>query len=195
MNNESSDQPPPAPTPPAVPPVPAPPPPIVTGPYPIERKSAFLAVILSVIPGLSHLYVGAYKRALQVFGGLILSIVLTAVTHGHTWPLIVFTWFYGLVDSVRLTSVVNRGVGYQRDTILEEPLKSNGAGGLTLGVILVGLGLLWWADSTFNIDWSFMETWGGPAAFILLGLVLIITHLKRKRAENESGVGMPPRST
>ena len=40
-----------------------------------------------------------------------------------------------------------------------------------------------------------MNSWGGPAAFILLGLILIITHVKRKRAEHDQGIGMPPRSS
>jgi cytochrome c-type biogenesis protein CcmH/NrfF len=45
-----------------------------------------------------------------------------------------------------------------------------------------------------DVDWSFMEEWGGPVALILLGLILVISHVRRKRNEHASGVGMPPRS-
>ena len=62
------------------------------------------------------------------------------------------------------------------------------------GVILVGLGSLWLIDRYIEIDWSFMETWGGPAAFILLGLILIVSHIRKRRAENDAQIGMPPRS-
>ena len=40
-----------------------------------------------------------------------------------------------------------------------------------------------------------MEEWGGPAAFILLGVILIVGHIRKRRRENEAQVGMPPRST
>ena len=39
-----------------------------------------------------------------------------------------------------------------------------------------------------------MSEWGGPAAFILLGVILIATHIRKRRRENEAQVGMPPRS-
>ncbi len=69
-----------------------------------------------------------------------------------------------------------------------------GTGGLTWGVILVGLGALLLIDRYFEIDWSFMSEWGGPLAFILLGLVLIVSHVRKRRNETEAQAGMPPRS-
>jgi hypothetical protein len=76
---------------PTIPPaVPPPPPPAAPPPYPvtpvpayyIEKKSPFLAAMLSFfIPGLGHLYVGAYQRALQVFGGFFAAILLTSMVH------------------------------------------------------------------------------------------------------------------
>ena len=42
--------------------------------------------------------------------------------------------------------------------------------------------------------WDVMDTWGGPVAIILLGLILIIAHVMKRRRENEAHVGMPPRS-
>lgn len=163
--------------------------------YYIEKKAPFLAALLSFfIPGLGHLYVGAYQRALQVFGGMILSIFITVMIGGPCAIFIVFTWFFGIVDAVRLAQVINRGATVEPLTALEERMKSNGTGGLTLGVILLGLGLLWWVDRTFEIDWYFMHKWGGPVAFILFGVILIAAHISKKRKEHENGVGLPPRS-
>jgi TM2 domain-containing membrane protein YozV len=188
--NPAPASPPPLPPPPSAPPAqPAPP------PYYMERKSPFVAALLSFfIPGLGHLYVGAYQRALQVFGGMIVAIFITVIIDGPGAAFIVFAWFFGIVDSVRLANAINRGVSAEPLMSLEERMKGNGTGSLTLGVILVGLGLLWWVDKTFNIDWYFMHRWGGPVAFVLLGIVLIAAHIGKKRKEHASGVGFPPRS-
>lgn len=197
MNDSVNPNPAPAIPPPPVPPPPSstPPAPPLPAPYYVERKSAFLAALSSFfIPGLGHLYVGAYQRALQVFGGLIVAILITVVIHGPGAAFIVFVWFFGLVDSVRLANAINRGHSAEPLMALEERMKGNGTGSLFLGVVLVGVGLLWWVDKTFDIDWYFLHRWGGPVAFVLLGLILIATYVSRKRKEHGDGVGMPPRS-
>lgn len=194
MNDTLNPTPPPAvPQPPLAAPPPYPVTPIPA--YYIEKKSPFLAALLSFfIPGLGHLYVGAYQRALQVFGGLFAAILLASMVRGPAWVFIVFAWFFGIVDSVRLAQAVNRGTAAESSTALEERMKSNGTAGLTLGVILIGLGLLWWIDKSFDIDWTFMHRWGGPVAFVLLGVVLVASHINKKRKDHENGVGLPPRS-
>lgn len=192
-------QPPPPPPPPQAPAVPpsayamGTAPPII-----VERKSAFLAGLLSFfVPGLGHLYLGAYQRALYIFGGLVLAIVLTS---SGAWPFgfaIAFAWFFGIVDSVRLTRAINMGTAAENQLAWEEQVRkaTRGTASLTWGVILVGLGSLYMIDRYVDIDWSFMHEWGFPLAMILLGFVLIATHVAKKRRENESGVGLPPRSS
>jgi len=191
---------------PATPPVPAPapaaavPPPAAV-PYTVvvERKSPVLAGFLSCFPGLGHLYLGLYPRAFAVGGAFILGIMMTS--HGGPGeffgPLVAFVWFFGVIDAVRQAKAINRGqlaeAGFAGDQQLRKA--AAGTGGLTWGVILVGLGALLLIDRYWDIDWSFMSEWGGPLAFILLGFFLIIGHVRRRRRENESGAGMPPRST
>ncbi len=183
-----SPPPPPAPVAPAVP---------VT-PVVVERKSPGLAGFLSIFPGLGHLYLGLYQRAFAFAGGFVVLIGLTSHGRGEHFlgPLIAFVWFFGIIDAVRQAKAINRGYvsesGFAAEARL--PRASEGIGSLTWGVILVGLGVLWLVDRYVDIDWSFMEYWGGPAALILLGLVLVISHVRRKRTEHEAGVGMPPRS-
>jgi len=174
------------------------PPPVA--PAYVERKSPGLAGFLSIFPGLGHLYLGLYQRAFGFAGAFCLLIFFNS--HGHrtavfSGPATAFVWFFAIIDAVRQAKAINRGTvaesGFAPAPLLRR--SSEGTGSLTWGVILVGLGVLWILDRFVNIDWSFMEEWGGPLALILLGLVLVISHVRRKRSEHESGIGMPPRSS
>jgi hypothetical protein len=191
-------------TPPPPPPLsPAPPPPVmpasVIQPVIVERKSPGLAGFLSFFPGLGHLYLGLYQRAFAFAGAFCVLIFFNS--HGRiavlSGPATAFVWFFGIIDAVRQAKAINRGFVAESGfaTVAQIRKASEGTGSLTWGVILVGLGSLWIIDRYVDIDWSFMEDWGGPAALILLGLVLVISHIRRKRTEHASGVGMPPRSS
>ncbi len=195
--NENYNPQPSAPQPPPPAPVYAPPPASVPPPVIIERKSPGLAGFLSFFPGVGHVYLGLYQRAFAIGGAFILAIAMTS--HGgpgeFLGPVIAFIWFFGVIDAVRQARAINRGQLAEAGFAGEQQIKAAaGTGGLTWGVILVGLGSLWLIDRYLEIDWSFMETWGGPAAFILLGLILIVSHVRKRRAENDAQVGMPPRS-
>ena len=196
MNDFSNPNPPPPPPPVAN--VAAPPPPIVIAqPVIVDRKSPGLAGFLSMFPGLGHLYLGLYQRAFAVGGAFILLIALTSHGRGGEFfgPLIGFVWFFAIIDAVRQAKAINRGMVAETGFAPEVQLKrAAGSGALTWGVILVGMGSLILIDRYFEIDWTFMEEWGGPLAFILLGLVLIVGHVIKRRRENEAHVGMPPRS-
>lgn len=184
---------------------PAPPavaPPVAPTYMPIlETKSAALAGFLSMFPGLGHLYLGLYQRAFAFGGAFILSIALTS--HGRAGeffgPVIAFIWFFAIIDAVRQARAINRGLLTEGGLAPSPQLRKAGesTAALTWGVILVGLGGLWLVDRYVDMDWfwSLMDSWGAPAAFILLGLILIFAHMKRKRAEHERGIGMPPRSS
>jgi hypothetical protein len=197
-NNTPATPPPPFPTPP-----PAQPPPVTPAalmqPVIVERKSPGLAGFLSFFPGLGHLYLGLYQRAFAFAGAFCILIFFNS--HGRiavlSGPATAFLWFFGIIDAVRQAKAINRGFVSESGFATEAQIRrvSEGTGSLTWGVILVGLGSLWIIDRYVDIDWSFMEEWGGPAALILLGLVLVISHIRRKRTEHASGVGMPPRSS
>jgi hypothetical protein len=152
-----------------------------------------------MVPGLGHLYLGLYPRAFAVGGAFILGIMMTS--HGGPGeffgPLIAFVWFFAIIDAVRQAKAINRGELAAEGFAPEQQLRkaAAGTGGLTWGVILVGLGSLLLIDRYFEIDWSFMSEWGGPGAFILLGAILIVSHVRKRRRENEAQVGMPPRSS
>jgi F0F1-type ATP synthase assembly protein I len=182
------------------PPAYAAPPPSSAGALPVvypHVKSPVLAGFLSMFPGLGHLYLGLYQRAFAFAGAFILSIGFASHRGEHFFgPLIAFIWFFAIIDAVRQAHAINRGHVTEAGFVAEPQLRRamTGSAGLTWGIILVGLGVLWLLDRYIDIDWSFMETWGTPSALILLGLVLVISHIRRKRNENAAGVGMPPRS-
>jgi hypothetical protein len=200
MDDSSSN---PNPAPPPTPPAAAVPPPItppVVQPVILERKSAGLAGFLSIFPGLGHLYLGLYQRAFVIGGAFILLCSLTSHGRGGEFfgPMIAFVWFFGIIDAVRQAKAINRGQLAEGGWAGEVQLKkaASGTGALTWGVILVGLGALWLLSEYADLEtfWEIMDSWGAPAAFILLGLVLIVSHVMKKRREHEANIGMPPRS-
>jgi hypothetical protein len=204
MSSDSPYTPPPAPTTPPTPAAPTPPPPPVTPAAPVtvitERKSPGLAGFLSMFPGLGHLYLGLYQRAFAFGGSFILLVGISSHGRGETvvGPLIAFVWFFAIIDAVRQAKAINRGyVTASEYARSPEIHRRESSASLTWGVILVGIGALWLCNQYLNLDrfWDIVGDWGAPVAFIVLGIVLILTHIKRKRDENEKGIGMPPRSS
>jgi hypothetical protein len=198
MNDSVNPNPPPAIPPPPVPPPPSAGPPATPLPA-YDRKSPGLAGVLSMFPGLGHLYLGLYQRAFAFAGAFCILIFFN--THGHrltvlSGPATFFLWVFAIIDAVRQARAINQGRLKEGGWAPEEQLVRGGQGtaGLTFGVIMVGLGALWLIDRYVDIDWSFMDRWGGPAILILLGVVLIATHVAKKRREHANGVGFPPRS-
>src|ERR1700693_3208766 len=191
-------------TPPPPPPLAPPqqPPPVMPAallqPSIVERKPPGLAGFLSMFPGLGHLYLGLYQRAFAFAGAFCILIFFNS--HGRMAVLsgqaTAFLWFFAIIDAVRQSKAINSGRLAEGGWAPEEQIRraTHGTAGLTWGVILVGLGSLWLIDRYVDIDWSFMEHWGGPAALILLGVILIAGHISSKRKEHADGVGLPPRS-
>lgn len=187
----------------------APPPPVApygppAAPIIVEKKSPGLAGILSAIfPGLGQLYLGLYQRAFKIaasFAGCI-WIVSADSFHGNLTPIfgmgIAFIWFFGIIDAVRQAKAINAGTVDAGGLAVSERasrVKRESTASLTWGVILVGIGTLWLIDRYVDLDWfwAMVEDWLAPVSFILLGLVLIITYVIKKRRRNESEV-WPPR--
>ncbi|MGH9367301.1 MAG: hypothetical protein ACRD3M_06480 [Thermoanaerobaculia bacterium] len=192
----------PAPPPASAPPPPPPPAAPYAAPVPVivEKKSPGLAGFLSVFPGLGHVYLGLYQRGFVIGGAFILGISLTSHGRGPEFfgPMLGFLWFFGIIDAVRQAKAINRGQTVESGFAGAPQVRKagEGTGALTFGVILIGLGVLWFLESQDLLD-RFLDAipgWGGPFTFILLGLALIVTHIRKKRRENEAGLGMPPRS-
>jgi hypothetical protein len=179
-----------------------PPPAAATAPVVVlERKSPGLAGVLSMFPGLGHLYLGLYQRAFAFAGVFCLLIFFNA--HGRLAPLsgpaTAFVWFFAIIDAVRQAKAINSGYVRTGGLATSEgnlvPRVRESMAGLTWGVILVGIGALWLLDRYVDLDafWAAVEDWVAPAAFIILGVILITTYVMKKRRHNANEV-WPPRT-
>ncbi|MCU0303801.1 MAG: DUF5668 domain-containing protein [Thermoanaerobaculales bacterium] len=155
----------------AAPPAAAPPAPSTAPSVYMLEKSPGLALFLSIFfPGLGHIYVGAYERALMIIGGIAASIWGMVATDGELWPLafaIAFAYFFGLFDAYREAQIANLGSGQQ----LPEP-RPRGEGRLIFGIFLTVVAALVLADNLglFDLDW--IDEWW-PALVLLVGVYFI----------------------
>ena len=154
------------------PPPAAPAAPVMARPYygdPLA-KSPGLALFLSIlIPGLGHIYVAAYERALMIIGGIGVSIWAIVHSEGELWPLafaIAFAYFFSIFDAYREAQIANLA-----EQELPKPQRQ-GEGRLMFGIFLTVVALMVLADNLdlFDIRW-FYEWW--PALVLLIGLYFI----------------------
>jgi hypothetical protein len=68
-----------------------------------ERSNGFVRTILSFVPGLGHLYLGFPKRGLQLFTGLVLSMLVSDVLFNDLQVLLFFGFvFFSVFDAREL---------------------------------------------------------------------------------------------
>ena len=134
-------------------------------------KSPGLALFLSIFfPGLGHIYVGAYERAMMIVAGIGVSIWAMVVSDGRLWPLafaITFAYFYAIFDAYREAQIANLA----DDQELPRP-RQRGEGRLVFGVFLTVVASLVLADrlGLFDIRWLY-DWW--PVIILVIGLYLI----------------------
>lgn len=176
------------PTLPEVPQAPAAPP-APTGQVGAFRRSPGLAVILSFFPGLGHLYLGLYQRAMVVFLCFATSIWL-ADRAEHLGILVAFTWFFAVIDSYRQAQALNAGL--VPEPIWGQPKRAAAKrGSLGLGIFLFILGLVLLYNEFYGIDFSWLEEYW-PLLLVGAGAYLVGAHLwekaKARRAASESNL-------
>lgn len=156
----------------------------------MKHKSRFIAFILSVIPGLSHLYVGLTERALiffMLFSGILFGSAGLSAIAGDGDFMILFAfgypilWLVALVDvfsiikKVRLSQLYNNGeVNYEdldpklnKKTITLSLSIIPGAGHMYLGYQKKGLLIM----GTFLFSVFFMGWLGISLLLFLLPLI------------------------
>ncbi len=147
---------------PQVPVPPAPPQPTYGG---VRRKSPGLALVLSFFPGLGHLYLGLYQRAIVVFGLFFLSIVLSGQAD-DIGLIIAFIWFFALIDAYRQAQIINV------QEVERPQRKHRRAGSLGFGIFLLIVGVILLINNFHPIDLSWMRNWW-PAILVVSGIYLI----------------------
>jgi hypothetical protein len=185
MNDIQNAPPPPPPT------SPAPPPPMYPGvpAYPATQtfpKSPGAAGALSLLPGLGHVYLGLYQRGIVYFAIWAFIIAITN-SHGHRGPvglLIPFWMLFVLIDAVRQTRAIN-ATGSPEPTPLLKDSSMRTDGGLTMGILLVLVGVFFLVDRFVTIDLSWLLDWW-PLVLIIIGGWQIYLYADQKRKEKEA---------
>jgi hypothetical protein len=146
------------------------------------KRSPSLAVFLSLVPGLGHIYVGQSANGFLIGLSFVMAIHMAAEVAGPFGILIPFILLYAMVDAHRAAVEVNRIVAAGGIPPKDPDF------GLTRwwGYILIGLGVLFTLENfdLFDFDWLW-RLW--PLALIAIGVYVL-----RRRAEPEVSAPLPP---
>ncbi len=148
---------------------------------PASEVSPGAAVLLSFLPGLGHVYLGLYERAVVLFVTFLAAVALAG--HADSFGLVAaFAWFFGPIDAYRQARLIN--LTGRRE---EAPRTGTRGGSLGLGVFLTVVGVLLLLDRFFEIDLSWVVDWW-PVLLVAVGLYLVgsaIVEMRRSRLPDE----------
>lgn len=168
------------PTAPAASAAPAVPDPGLAMPFPIGRKNPGLAALLSLFPGLGHIYNGLYMRGITFFLVIVSLIAITSDGHDLFGIAIAFFWLFNVIDAYRQATLIN--YGYAQDLGLSDLPRHPRAsqGGVIAGLLLASIGGIALLERYFEIslDWVF-DLW--PFALVAIGGWLIFASLRDRR--------------
>jgi hypothetical protein len=142
------------------------------------RKSAVLATLLSMFPGLGQVYVGYYQVGFAFGLTMITTIAMLASQFGRgkepfLGVFLAFFWIFNMIDANRRAQHYNRSVeGLKGEEIPEGFKTAGGLGSVPVGVILVVVGGLFILDLNFGVSLSWIEDWW-PLAIVAFGIYLI----------------------
>jgi hypothetical protein len=168
------------------PPPPAPAPPVAyvapaapTAPPHPQAKNPAAAGFLSVIPGLGHVYLGLYQRAVIFFAIWVVLWSVVPRIGGPAKLMIPFWWFFVLIDAVREAKAIN-ATGAPASIFLTSERPINFSGSLTFGIFLVLVGLFFFINNFYRIDLSLLVDYS-PLLLVAFGAWLIFGYWKSKQ--------------
>jgi hypothetical protein len=135
----------------------------------MTQKSVALTFVLSVIPGLGHLYLGLNSRGLQFMAGAFACIILITVAPLVFPVLLALVWFYSLFDALQRAIAIN---GY-----IDRRLETAGQPTIALGdPLLIELDRTVFSPSPEAAQAVPASAWLGGAC-ILAGLLVLFRFL------------------
>ncbi|HLO02155.1 MAG TPA: B-box zinc finger protein [Symbiobacteriaceae bacterium] len=156
-------------------------------PRPSVTTNGFFRLILSACPGLGHLYLGMFQRGLQIFLGMLASvIVVTTVMDDGFVALIVFGWiFFSIFDAREIA--LRQAAG---QPVTDQPLVEIGhlwRKRDTIAYGLIGLGILGLYRMVNEIIFRFLD----PALsrsfhYLVFGSAAIVAGLYLLRSSRKS---------
>lgn len=168
----------------------APPPPLppVVPALPSRRYAPGLATWLSLVPGLGHVYLGLYQRAVVFFCAGAAAAWFT--DRADIGPLLIFfVWPFTMIDANRQAHAINAGLCPEPLAGAEYP-KTRRGGSLGFGVFLTVLGLFMLYNQFYPVDMNFLLDWW-PMFLVLAGAYLVGRHFleqKRRQQADEAGI-------
>jgi hypothetical protein len=173
-------------TPNQIPPAPVPPPPIAAPPFGaqppaafVQRKSPGVAGVLSALPGLGHVYLGLYQRAVVFFAVWVVAMGIAERAHGPIGVVVAFWWFFVLIDAVRQANAINTS-GAPESNLVSGEMKPLASGSLAVGVFLILIGTFFLLDKFVTIDLDFLFEWW-PLLVIAFGGWQVFSYFKAKQ--------------
>ena len=162
---------------------PAPAPALLAAPPLFGHKNPLLAAVLSLFPGMGHVYNGLYTRGITFF---IITFALIGIADNGPdvfGAAVAFFWLFNVIDTYRQATLIN--YGYAQDLGLVDLPKHPRAsqGGILAGVLLLLIGVFAIIERyfIFRLDWLF-DLW--PFALVVAGAWMIWASLRdRRRAE------------
>ena len=151
-------------------------------------KSPITATVLSLMPGLGHVYLG-YTRLGFIHGFTFATAFafLASNAMGRFEPFMVISLFfffgYNLVDAYRRAVLMNEAL-----TRLERPELPDGFGTISFtsrlagGVLLILVGMLTLLHIRFGVSLQWLYDWW-PAGLVLMGVYLILRALQDRASE------------
>ncbi len=155
-----------------------------------RRKSRVLAVLLSLFPGLGHVYLGNYQMAfvcVAIYVGLIS--ILSSGAAGDLEPLfgisMAFLIFYAMIDAGRRASIYNMVLdGYPVGELPKDFLLQGNRGSIAGGLLLMFIGFLLFLHIRFDISMDWVIDWW-PFLLVGLGFHLLRQGLRSRRQERQ----------
>jgi len=149
-------------------------------------------MVLALMPGLGHVYVGYYREAFRNIAVvcIIMTVLSTNMLHRVEPPAVMFLAFFilfNLVDAGRRASLYNQALDGLRPMDLPEDMAlTPGHGSLVGGVLLVVLGVVFFMNTMFGVSLEWLGRWW-PIAFVAGGAWLIYLDRQAKRGATERG--------
>jgi hypothetical protein len=85
-----------------------------------EPRNAFWTFVLSIFPGLGHLYLGLFRRGSQIMAGFLIAVVaINLLRVDLLFVLLPVIWFISLFDALERMSKLNQGAEVGDDSFLQ----------------------------------------------------------------------------
>ena len=159
----------------------------------IRRKSAGLAAVLSLFPGLGQVYVGALRRGFTyagIFSGFI--VLLSSGAAEGIEPavamMLAFFYLYNMFDAARMANLFNDTAdGATLEDLRRDFLAGIGQrGSIAGGIALLGGGILFLLHTWFDVSLEWLHDWW-PLVPIGFGAWLLWAGIRDRRKGGSSG--------